>query len=249
VTSRAVLITGASRGIGAATARAFADNGDRVVVHYHQNKDRANEVLGSLTGSGHIALAADVTDASQVKSMVDAAATELGGLDVLVNNAGVYIHHDVTTIGYDRWQEVWSATLSVNLIGTANVTWCALQHMMPRQTGRVINVSSWGAFRGEPHQPAYGASKAGVNSLGQSLARALGRSGIQVMSIAPSWVDTEMTADQLASQSERINSEIPLGRVATADEVARAVLYLASADAEFASGAILDFNGAAYTRT
>ncbi len=245
---RAVLITGASRGIGAAIARAFAATGDNVAVHYHQARSDAEKVLGSLAGLGHIVVQADIRDPAQVQSMVNSTARQLGGLDVLVNNAGVYLPHDVTATSYEEWQHIWNQTLAVNLTGTANVTWCALRHMLQHRSGRIVNVSSWGAFRGEPNQPAYGVSKAGINSLGQSLARALGRNGVTVMTIAPGWIETEMTANRLATELTRIEMEAPLGRIATLEEVAHAVLYLASPQAEFASGAILDFNGAGYIR-
>jgi 3-oxoacyl-[acyl-carrier protein] reductase len=115
--------------------------------------------------------------------------------------------------------------------------------------GRIVNVASRGAFRGEPGQPAYGASKAALVSMGQSLSRALGPRGIAVTTVAPGWTDTEMAAKALAgAEGERRRHESPLGRVATPAEVARAILYLASADAEFATGAVLDFNGASYLR-
>jgi len=115
--------------------------------------------------------------------------------------------------------------------------------------GRIVNVSSRGAFRGEPDQPAYGASKAALIAFGQSLARSLGPHGIAVTTIAPGWTATDMAADTLAGpRGEAIRTESPLGRVATPEEVARAVLYLASPEAELASGAVLDFNGASYLR-
>jgi len=138
-------------------------------------------------------------------------------------------------------------TLAVNLLGPANLCWCAVRHMRPG--GRIINISSRGAFRGEPRQPAYGASKAGLNSLGQSLARALGPRGIAVTTVAPGFVETDMAAEALSGdQGDEIRAQSPLGRVGRPEEVAAAVLYLASAEAELATGAILDLNGASYLR-
>ena len=247
--SRAVLVTGASRGIGAAIAREFAAAGDRVAVHYRASSDAAAEVVASLAGDGHVAVGADLADPDAVRSMVDRAAEVLGGVDVLVNNAGIFVGHPIAESTYEEWQRAWSDTLAVNLVGAANVAWCAVRHMIAAGGGRIVNVSSRGAFRGEPDQPAYGASKAALIAFGQSLARSLGPHGIAVTTIAPGWTATDMAADTLAGpRGEAIRTESPLGRVATPEEVARAVLYLASPEAELASGAVLDFNGASYLR-
>ena len=247
--SRAVLVTGASRGIGRAIAQAFAAQGDQVAVHHRDSAALAEEVVAGLPGRGHTIVRADLADAEAVRRMVDAAAADLGGLDVLVNNAGIYLWHPITEASYEQWQEAWRETLAVNLTGAANVTWCAVQYM--KQTGGwIINVTSRGAFRGEPRHPAYGASKAGLNSFGQSMARALARYGISVASVAPGYVETEMAAADLASErGNEIRAQSPFNRVATPEEIAAAVVYLASDQAQWASGAILDLNGASYLRS
>jgi NAD(P)-dependent dehydrogenase (short-subunit alcohol dehydrogenase family) len=245
--TRAVLVTGASRGIGAAVAAAFARSGDRVAVHYGSREDQAREVRESLPGDGHVVAAADLMDAGAVRRMVDEVAEAFGGIDVLVNNAGIFEPHPITDTSYWEWQECWRRTLGVNLIGAANVTWCAVQHM--GGGGRIVNVGSRGAFRGEPDQPGYGASKAGLIAFGQSLARALGPRGIAVTAVAPGFTETEMAERELEGERGRVRrAESPLGRVATPAEVAAAVLYLASPEAELASGAVLDVNGASYLR-
>jgi 3-oxoacyl-[acyl-carrier protein] reductase len=251
---RAVLVTGGSRGIGAAIARAFAAIGDRVAVHHRDASDLAAAVRDSLPGDGHAVVRADLADAEAVRSMVDEAAARLGGLDVLVNNAGVYLNHPVLDGTYDQWQQAWRDTLGVNLIGAANATWCAVRHMVARgdgvSGGRIINVGSRGAFRGEPTHPAYGASKAGLHAFGQSLAVALAPHGITVASVAPGYVETDMTSEELATRAgDVIRAQSPFNRVATAEEVADAVVYLASPLAQWASGAILDLNGASYLRS
>jgi NAD(P)-dependent dehydrogenase (short-subunit alcohol dehydrogenase family) len=244
---RAVLVTGASRGIGAAVARAFAASGDRVGLHYGSRRDAAIAVRESLPGDGHVLAGADLTDPEAIRRMVDEVAEALGGIDVLVNNAGVFEPHAADDTTYEQWLQAWKHTLGVNLIGAANVTWCALQHMGPG--GRIVNVSSRGAFRGEPNHPAYGASKAGLIAFGQSLARALGERRISVTAVAPGFVETDMAATELAGESgRRRRAESPLGRVATPEEIAAAVHYLASPEAELASGAVLDVNGASYLR-
>jgi 3-oxoacyl-[acyl-carrier protein] reductase len=245
---RAVLVTGASRGIGAAIAKEFAAAGDRVAVHYGAARAAAEQVLESLPGDGHVLAGADLRDPAAVRAMVDAAADGLGGIDVLVNNAGIFVAHPITAVSYEQWQQAWQDTLGVNLVGAANVTWCAVRHM-PSSGGRIVNVSSRGAFRGEPAQPAYGASKAGLISFGQSLARALGGRGIAVTAVAPGFTETDMAAETLAGQDgDRRRGESPMGRVATPQEVAQAVFYLASPQAEFATGTVLDMNGASYLR-
>lgn len=250
VSRRAVLVTGGSRGIGAAIARAFAERGDRVAVHYGNSASRAEQVRDGLPGEGHIAVQADMADADAVRVMVDSAAGQLGGLDVLVNNAGVYVAHPVMATTYEEWQRAWRATLSVNLAGAANATWCAVRHMVAGATGgRVVNVGSRGAYRGEPANPAYGASKAGLHAFGQSLAVALAPYGITVASVAPGFVQTDMASEILDSPAgDAIRAQSPFNRVAAPEEIATAVVYLASPEAAWASGAVLDLNGASYLR-
>lgn len=247
--SRSVLVTGASRGIGAAVAREFAAAGDRVAVHYGTSRSEAEAVLASLDGDGHVLAQADLRDPAAVRAMVDAAAAALGGIDVLVNNAGVFFAHPIESVDYEQWQQAWRDTLGVNLVGAANVTWCALQHMPRGGDSRIVNVGSRGAFRGEPKNPSYGASKAGIAAFGQSIAKSLGHLGIAVTTIAPGFVETDMAAESLAGpDGDAIRGQSPFNRVPSAEEVAKAVLFLASPEAEWASGSVLDFNGASYFR-
>ena len=249
--NRTILVTGASRGIGRAIAQAFAEQGDRVAVHHRDSARLAADVAAGLAGDGHVVVQADLTDPDDARRMVDRAWDVLGGLDVLVNNAGVFTAHPITEVSYAEWQAAWQQTLGVNLVGPANVTWCVVQHMVSeKRPGRIVNVSSRGAFRGEPGQPAYGASKAGLNAFGQSLAIALAPHGITVATVAPGFVDTDMASTHLASPGgDAIRAQSPFQRVAEPEEIAAAVLYLASPQAEWASGAILDLNGASYLRS
>lgn len=229
---------------------AFAERGDRVAVHCRDAVAAAEAVRESLPGSGHATVRADLADADAVRSMVDAAADALGGLDVLVNNAGTYVDHPVLGTSYEEWQAAWQTTLGVNLVGAANVTWCAVRHMAASgRGGRIVNVGSRGAYRGEPTHPAYGASKAGLHAFGQSLAVALAPHGITVASVAPGYVQTDMAAALLATPAgDAIRAQSPFDRVATPEEIAAAVVYLASPEATWASGAVLDLNGASYLR-
>ena len=240
-------MTGSSRGVGAAIAHAFAANGDRVAVHYSSSHAAADAVRAALPGAGHTIVQADLANADSVRTMVDEVAEQLGSVDVLVNNAGIFIPHPIDDTSYEEWQRAWEQTLAVNLIGAANATWCAVRHM--GRGGRIVNVSSRGAFRGEPNQPAYGVSKAGLVALGQSLARALGPRGISVTTIAPGFADTDMATEALAGDGiERRSAESPLGRIALVEEIAAAVVYLASPLAEIATGTVLDLNGASHLR-
>ena len=253
MTTRAVLVTGSSRGVGRAIATRFAESGDRVAVHHRDSAALAEQLAAELPGAGHVVVRADMADPEGVRAMVDRVANELGGLDVLVNNAGVFgavdRPHPVFGTGYEQWQQTWRQTFDVNLFGAANAAWAAAQHMRDRG-GRIINVSSRGAFRGEPAQPAYGASKAALNSMGQSLAVALAPYGIAVASVAPGFVATDMTNEHLkAERGDAIRAQSPFNRVARPDEIAAAVHWLASPEAEWASGTIIDLNGASYLRT
>ena len=246
-----MLVTGASRGIGRAVAVAFAAAGERVAVHHRDSPELAEQTRAALTGDGHAVVRGDLADPEAVRSFVAAAAEALGGIDVLVNNAAVFApRHPPAEVTYEQWQEAWSRIVGVNLLGAANATFCALPHLRRSRSGRVVNVSSRGAFRGEPEVPAYGATKAALNALGQSLALALAGDGIAVSTVAPGFVETDMTnADLKAPRGAEIRAQSPFNRVARPEEVAAAVLYLASAAAEWASGAVLDLNGASYLRT
>ena len=246
---RRILVTGGSRGIGAAICQAFAQLGDAVAVHCGASRDAANALVASLPGSGHVVAQADLRDADAVRVMVDAAVAALGGIDVLVNNAGVFVAHEIDKVTYEQWQQVWADTLGVNLVGAANVTWCAVRHMPRDGSARIVNVGSRGAFRGEPRCPAYGASKAALAAFGQSLAKALGSCGVAVTTVAPGFVETDMAAASLQGQAGAIRrAESPFNRVASPAEIADAVVYLASRQAQLASGSILDLNGASYLR-
>ncbi|MER6919097.1 SDR family NAD(P)-dependent oxidoreductase [Streptomyces spiralis] len=252
---RRVLVTGASRGIGRAVALAFAELGDRVGVHYAANRADAEETLRRLPGSGHALLSGDLGDPQAAQDIVEGAVRTLGGIDVLVNNAAAApsadTRHSVTDVSYADWQRIWHRMVDVNLLGAANVTYCVARHLIDRGgTGSIVNIGSRGAFRGEPDFPAYGASKAALHAFGQSMAVALAPHGIAVTSVAPGFVATERQAPKMAGPGgETLRSQSPFGRVGTPEEVAAAVLYLASPQAAWSSGTVLDLNGASYLRT
>jgi NAD(P)-dependent dehydrogenase (short-subunit alcohol dehydrogenase family) len=204
----------------------------------------------SLPGAGHRAFAADVTDAAACSALVDAVVEHFGRLDVLVNNAGIYEVRPFQDLTYRDWQATWQHTLNTNLIGPANLCFLAAQVMLKQGGGKLINISSRGAFRGEPDAPAYGASKAGLNQLSQSLAQALAPHNIFVGVVAPGYVRTDMSADILDGPAgESIQRQSPLQRVAEPGEIAEAVLRLAADGMMYATGCILDVNGASYLRS
>ena len=242
-----MLVTGAARGIGEAVARVFAQAGDRVALHHSGRTDRIHSVHADLPGGGHVVVEAELTRPDAVKAMVDEAATALGGLDVLVNNAGVFQAHPIHQTSYAQWQRIWRHTLDVNVLGAAHATFAALPHM--RRGGRIVNVSSVSAYRAEWTAPAYAASKAALNAFTQSMAMALGPVGIAVTAVAPGWVETDMTRTVLDSPAgAMMRGRSPFNRVAQPEEIATAVYQLAAPTAEWASGAVLDLNGATYAR-
>jgi NAD(P)-dependent dehydrogenase (short-subunit alcohol dehydrogenase family) len=248
--SAVALVTGASRGIGRATARHLAARGVRVALNYHRNEAAARESLDALPGTGHALFRADISDPAAGLALIASVGATLGRLDILVNNAGLYEEHDPARSDFPAWESAWRRTLAANLTGPAHLAFLAARAMRPLGTGRIINISSRGAFRGEPTAPAYGAAKAGLNSFGQSLAKALAPEKIYVFTIAPGWVATDMANPHLAGpNAAEILAQHPLGRVATPEEVADTVTWLALDAPATLTGCIIDLNGASYLRT
>lgn len=250
--TRRVLVTGASRGIGRAVAVAFAARGDRVAVHHGSSRADAEQTLEALAGDGHVLVGGDLGDPDSAQQLVDTTIRDLGGVDVLVNNAalapGSDNQHPVGETTYDDWQRVWRRMMEVNVLGAANVTHAVASQLISRGAGgSIVNVGSRGAFRGEPGCAAYGASKAALHAFGQSMAVELAPHGISVTSVAPGFVDTERQQDKLAGpERDALLGQSPFGRVGTPEEVAAAVLHLSSPEAMWSSGAVLDLNGASY---
>jgi NAD(P)-dependent dehydrogenase (short-subunit alcohol dehydrogenase family) len=249
-TGKHVFVTGGSRGIGRAVATAFATRGARVAINYLSNRKAADATIEAMAGGPHLAIPGDVSDPKSVSTMINTVTDTFGALDVVVNNAGTYIYHRLEEVVYDDWQQAWRKTMDTNLIGPANVCYCAARYMIEHGGGRIVNVSSRGAFRGEPEGPAYGASKAGLNAMSQSLAQRLAPHGVFVGVVAPGFVDTDLAARILdGPHGDEIRAQSPIGRVAKPEEVAYAVLFLSSEGSEFSTGAIIDVNGASYLRS
>ncbi|MEM9836839.1 MAG: SDR family NAD(P)-dependent oxidoreductase [Bacteroidota bacterium] len=246
-TNKTVLITGSSRGVGRATALAFAAAGARVCIHFNRSEAAARELYEALPGAGHAILKADAANPQAMRVLVESAIAKLGHLDVLVNNAGVFLPHDVTKLPFEEWLATFQQTLNVNFVGAAAASYAAGRHMMARKTGAIINIGSRGAYRGEAGQPGYGASKAALHSFSQSLAQSLGPYGITVHAVAPGFIETAMARPHLqGAAGDAVRAQSPLNRVAKVEEVAQAVLYLASEAATFTTGSVMDLNGASY---
>jgi len=250
LSGKAAVVTGASRGIGREIARGLADQGARVVVHFHRGREAAEETLKSLPGPGHLLVRADLSDPQAGRRMMEEAVRGTGRIDILVNNAGVYEYHPLVTTGFEAWRGAWERTISTNLLGPAHLTFWAAREMMRAGGGKIINITSRGAFRGEPLAPAYGASKAGLNAFSQSMAQALAEHGIMVYAVAPGFVETDMAASELAGPlGDSIRAQSPLNRAARPEEVARVVVFLAGEGTDYLTGGIIDVNGASYLRT
>ncbi len=248
--NKTVLVTGASGGIGRAIAQQFAEAGASVVVHFNNNERAAQRTLESLKGDTHRLARADLTKPEELPNLIETVAKGMGKIDVLINNAGIFEVHPILDIEYDEWQEMWQKTVAINLLGPANLSFCVAKHMIRFGGGKIVNIGSRGAFRGEPDAPAYGATKAGLHAMSQSLAKALAAHNIFFFVIAPGFVDTERVAPFLdGPQGDEIRNQSPLGRVARPAEVARTALFLASEGSEFLTGCIVDVNGASYLRS
>ena len=244
-----VLVTGASRGIGKAIATEFAASGAKVIAHYNKNAEKAKNLINKIEGEGHITFQADISNPDSVQMMVEKLKNDLGHIDILVNNAGVFEEMEFSTINYDEWQSAWTKTMDTNLNGVANLSFLLAKHMVQIGGGKIINITSRGAFRGEPTAPAYGASKAGLNSFSQSLAKALAPQRVLVYALAPGWVDTDMAVLGMEGpDAQEIKDQSPFRRIAKPEEIAKSVIMLASG-VEYMTGCILDVNGASYLRT
>jgi 3-oxoacyl-[acyl-carrier protein] reductase len=247
---KTILITGGSKGIGQACARLFAQLGGNVIITYKTDAVAAEQTIAALSPGQHSAWQLDVSHPAAIQNLFAQIAASYPKLDVLVNNAGIYIEHKIAEVDYANWQQSWNDTLQANLTGPANICYFAARQMIAQGGGKIINISSRGAFRGEPDHPAYGASKAGLNAMSQSLAIALAPHNISVHVIAPGFVETDMAANILNGPAGAdIKAQSPFNRVAKPEEVARLVAVYASAGFEFTSAGIVDINGASYLRS
>ena len=240
------LVTGASGGIGAAISRALAARGVTVALHYQSGREAAEATRRSLPGEGHILVQADLGDPKAIERLWRQTSA-VGRIDIVVNNAGIFPNHPPLTTEFEDWMAAWQKTLATNLLGPAHLSHFAARTMVEQGGGRIVNISSRGAFRGEPKAPAYAASKAGLNAFSQSMAKALAPNGVYFFVVAPGWVSTARVASSVTDPA--VLADQPLGRVATPDEVAGVVAFCALDAPASLTGGILDVNGASYLRS
>lgn len=238
---KTVIVTGASRGIGACIAKEFAKNGYNVVLNYFKSEEKAKEVSKEIEGLGARVLLskADVSDPAQVQAMVEEAIKVFGNVDVLVNNAGISISGLLIDMTNEQIQNLVSTNLVSQIVCTREVA----KHMIGRQSGRIVNVSSiWGVVGGS-NETVYSATKAGIIGFTKALAKELGLSNITVNAVAPGAIETDMMKCYDAETKNQIAEETALGRIGKPEDIAKAVLFLASDDASYITGQVLRVDG------
>jgi len=244
LTGRVALVTGGSRGIGRAIALALAEQGAAVAVHYHSQAEAAQAVVDRiLDNSGRaIALQADLTQAEVPDVLVRQVTDQLGQPDILVNNAGEFTDSSVV----DMTDDIWAQTIALNLTAAFACTRACLPLMRSRNWGRIISLTSQAAYAGSTNHAHYAAAKAGLAGFSYSLAKEVGAEGITVNLVAPGRIVTDMLADHIPSREAEWIKQTPLRRLGQPEEVAGAVVFLASNAASYITGATIHVNGGVY---
>ncbi|MBZ0180790.1 MAG: 3-oxoacyl-ACP reductase FabG [Melioribacteraceae bacterium] len=240
LTNKTVLITGGSRGIGESCVRMFAETGANVVFTYVQAKKKAESIISELDGNIK-ALKVDMESPEDIEESVKLTVKEFGSIDVLVHNAGIWNDGEIEKMDLDHWKKL----LRINLDSTFLFTKAVVPYMKKKNWGRIILVTSTAGQRGEAYHSHYAASKGGMISFTKSMAVELGKYGITTNSVAPGWVDTDMNIEVFKDMNlvEKIKNDIPIGRIASADDIAGPILFLATGLANHINGEILNVNG------
>lgn len=238
---KTVLITGASRGIGRATAELFAQRGYNVSINYNKSREDAQDLMKYMAKNGFSAIAyqADVSKKDQAEYLVNQTIKDFGGLDVIVNNAGIA----QTKLFTDINEEDWDRIFDINIKGAYNILNAALPHLISQKSGKIINVSSvWGVC-GASCEAHYSAAKAAVIGLTKSLAKELGPSGINVNCVCPGVIKTHMLDEYTQAELDDLKDRTPLCRLGTPEDVAKCIYFLASSDADFITGQVINVDG------
>lgn len=249
-----VLVTGGSRGIGAEVVRALVREGSSVFFTFARDAAAASALERECGAERTCAMRSDVGDPGAHAPLVDAVLARFGRLDVLVNNAGIFAENRFDGDDFQAWRAGWKRTFDVNLFGAVDLAYHAMRAMRAQAPnargvrGRVVNVVSRAAHRGETTFADYGASKAALVNFTKSIARGCAHDGIVAFSVAPGFIETDMATETLATDGAAIRGDIPSGRVGGPDEVASIVAFLASGGADYATGTTVDVNGASYVR-
>lgn len=244
LTGKKVLITGASRGIGAAIAESMGKSGARVAIHYNSNESAAS-ALAEKIGNGVKIFKANLEKPQECEKLFKEVVSDFGTLDVLVNNAGALI---MSHLEDDNWTEIWDRTMAINLRAVGILCRRAIEHFKGKKNGHIINIASRAAFRGDTAEfLSYAASKGGVVALSKSIARDFGKDGVKCFVIAPGWVRTDMSEESLQEYGEDfVLGGIALDRLTEPKDIAPIVTLLASGLADHATGTTIDINAASY---
>src|SRR5215212_3400420 len=246
LSGKVILVTGASREIGREAALMLGRAGALVGVNYYRSASEAEDVVSAIGGERAMAVRADMAEPAELEAMVDEVVARFGRLDVLVNNAAIFDLNPFDGGDYAAWRRGWERTFAVNVFGAANAAYLAMRPMRRQGGGKIINIASRAAFRGETEFADYGASKAALVNLTRSIARGCAKDNIVATCVAPGFIETDMAREEIERHREDILNQIPLRRVGMPHDVAGVILFLASSMGDYLNGSTIDVNGGSW---